>query len=196
MKKFFFVLWVICSMACRENTEPKTIVSGMEADTAVNFFPVTEYVLGQIKILKSTPINPLKITSVGNTIDSVWLKREEIEQEMQLFLTPEIDSTNLMPYYNQSRFLDQTLNRVTLSYDLQAQPQSNYPWKRWDVYINPKTGEVTLLYMVKQPDPDNEVQLSWQAGRYCQMLYLNRAPGDKMEVVKKTVIQWDFEDEL
>src|SRR5215216_7867587 len=64
-----------------------------------NFFPVTQYLLGQLKELDSLPVTPLKITSINNKTDSVWLKRSEIRSFAQPFLNPKIDSISWSKYF-------------------------------------------------------------------------------------------------
>src|SRR6476661_7107556 len=66
------------------------------ADTTnENFFPVTNYLKGQISEIKKSGVNPLKYTIQNNTTDSAWIKMENVEKEMAPFLEPLIDTANM-----------------------------------------------------------------------------------------------------
>ena len=47
-----------------------------------NFFPVTSYLKGQLYDFRKYGINPIKYTTVKNHTDSVWLRIEEFDQEV------------------------------------------------------------------------------------------------------------------
>ena len=48
------------------------------------FFPVTDFIYGQIAELKKRGINPIKISKVNNHEDSVWLKTEVLNDEFEI----------------------------------------------------------------------------------------------------------------
>ncbi|MEI9934194.1 MAG: hypothetical protein WDM71_04945 [Ferruginibacter sp.] len=81
------------------------------------FFPVTSFIKGQMLQFDSIPVTALHITITNGKEDSEWLKREQLKPFLQAFVKPEINETNLTKYFKESRFNDQTINAVTLTYD-------------------------------------------------------------------------------
>src|SRR5450432_1157 len=63
-----------------------------------SLIPVTDFLLGQLKVTDSLPVTPLKITITGNRQDSVWLKKEDIRKFAVPFLHPVIDSIFMRDY--------------------------------------------------------------------------------------------------
>ena len=83
------------------NCEQKKITVPQQQISQPNnsFFPVTQYILGQLNELDSLPVTPLKITTINGKADSVWIKREDIRSFAEPFLTPIIDSITWHKYF-------------------------------------------------------------------------------------------------
>ncbi len=159
-----------------------------------NFFPVTQYLLGQIKELKSLPVTPLKVTTFNSKSDSVWIKREEINSFILPFITPEIDSVSLSKYFSERSFLDQTINAFTFSYDPVTQLPDSIIIKHWDVYVDPDNNEVKRIYIIKQlnkNDSPQTIQLTWKSGNYCQVTTILEKEGTAAEIKEEKLI-WNF----
>ena len=83
----FFML-VLISSSCKQGQKSEK-ESKSVADTLITekpevsfFFPVTNYIQGQIfDIKKNASVNPLKITNINNKVDSSWLKMENLDKE-------------------------------------------------------------------------------------------------------------------
>ncbi len=168
--------------------EDKTI----QKNDLPSFFPVTDFLKGQIAEIKKESINPLKITKVNKHLDSMWLKMEDLDTEFAAFLTPEIDSTNLTGLFSEKRFLDQTIDAFTFTYD----PINNLPdtflLRRWDVYIDPKSNTVKRVYMIKETPDHKKIQLTWQTNKNCRIISIaNDLKGNDF-VEKEVTIKWDF----
>src|SRR5688500_3992686 len=117
MLRFVFILLLpaVLITGCNQNKIP---YFQQQADqNKTNFFPVTQYLLGQLSELDSLPVTPLKITNLNGRRDSVWLKKKEIRSFVQPFLTTVIDSGKWDKYFTEKSFLDQTINAFTFSYD-------------------------------------------------------------------------------
>ncbi|MEO6219188.1 MAG: hypothetical protein ABIO81_02085 [Ginsengibacter sp.] len=164
-------------------------------ENKTNFFPVTQYLLGQLKELDTLPITPLKITSIDNKADSVWVKRNEIRSFAQPFLNPVIDSISWSKYFAEKSFLDQTINSFTFSYDPIKQLPDSIELKRWDIYVDPQTGKVKRVYIVKQLNttPQQTMQLTWKPGYYCRITTINEEPGGSPQIKEEQLI-WNFND--
>ena len=195
MLRFFFILFVtgIIIPGCNQ----KKVPSGPQQanQNKNNFFPVTQYLLGQLKELDSLPVTPLKITSINGKTDSMWLKRKEIRSFAQPFLTPVIDSAGWNKYFTEKSFLDQTINAFTFSYDPIKQLPDSIELKRWDIYVDPATNMVKRLYIVKQLNtmPPQTVQLTWKQGHYCKITTITEKPGLSPQIKEEQLI-WNFNE--
>jgi len=195
MLRFWFILLisVVISAGCNQNR-----ITQQEQEITLNksiFFPVTQYLLGQLKELDSLPVTPLKITSINNKVDSVWVKRNEIRSFAQPFLNPVIDSIKLSKYFSEKSFLDQTINAFTFSYDPIKQLPDSIELKRWDVYVDPATGMVKRVYIVKQSNttPEQIMQLTWKQGYFCKITTITEEPGASPQIKEEQLI-WNFND--
>ncbi len=170
-----------------ENTlnNPQIIIG----DTASNFFPVTSYLRGEIYGIKTGGITPLKKTTTGNKMDSVYLKEADFEFIFSAFLFPIIDTSNLKNTFTEKRFLDQTLNAFTFTYDPSNGQENEFAFKHWDVYVDPETNKVRRIYLTKKVDSETELLLTWQSGKWCKII---TAKNEK--IIKEEKISWSYEE--
>jgi hypothetical protein len=174
------------------NTE-KTGIAEITKDSAETFFPVTNYLRGEIAQIKTIGITPVK-KHIKNevTVDSSWLKPEDYQKEFADFLTPVIDTANLMQWYSQNKFLDQSVNAYTFTYDpLKALPDS-MPLLHWDVYVDPKSQNVKRVFIRKKISADEEQQLTWQSGKWCRMVTIKNT-GNNVAITNEVKIEWSFD---
>jgi hypothetical protein len=168
-------------------------VSAAAAKTAESqkFFPVTDFLKGEMKNISSKGVNPLRVTTTGNQHDSAWLKLEELGTVLNEFVTPVVDSTNLISLFTETKFLDQTLNTYTFTYSPSGKLPDTMQLQRWDVYVDPETGTVKKVYMLKNSG-DKTLQLTWQTGKWCKITTLAKKPDGNTGVEKEESIIWDF----
>ncbi len=167
------------------DNNPQVIVG----DTVSNFFPVTSYLKGEVFGIKTIGITPIKKTIVGNKMDSIYVKEVEYESTFAAFLSPIIDTANLKNTYTEKRFLDQTLNAFTFTYDPTDGKQNNFAFKHWDVYVDPETNKVRRIYLTKKVDNETELLLTWQSGKWCKIITLKNAA-----IIKEEKISWSYEE--
>ena len=86
-------------------------------EEANEFFPVTEFLQGQLTDIKMNGVAPIKINIQKEQTDSNWIQVGEMETAFAEFTTPNIDSTAIGRFFNTKKFFDQTLNLITLTYD-------------------------------------------------------------------------------
>ena len=156
-----------------------------------NFFPVTAYIKGQIFEIKRRGINPLKIIEQGNRTDSLWLPIETLNKEMADFLEPVIDTVNLMALFSETKFLDQTLNAYTFTYDPKKELPDSMPLKHWDVYVDPGKNTIQRIYMVKKAG-NKTLQLTWLNDISCRIITIGEDNKGNDAVEKEVLIKWDF----
>lgn len=196
--KPFHLIFLFIFCACHGNKETKHLAP-VKSETAADvqsFFPVTEFLLGQIQQISSLPVTPLKITNHGNKKDSVWLKRSDIQSFTIPFLHPVIDSASMQKYFSEKSFLDQTINAITLTYDPKVRLPDSIKLNHWDVYIDPQKNNVRRIYMVKEDDENGQpvtTQLTWLAGKWCSIRTIRQEP-KKDPDVKEEILKWDFDD--
>lgn len=161
-----------------------------------SFFPVTQYILGQLNELDSLPVTPLKITTINGKADSVWMKRADIRSFAEPFLTPIIDSITWHKYFFEKSFLDQTINAFTFSYDPINKLPDSIELKRWDVYVDPDNNMVKRIFIVKQLNDTKipqAIQLTWKSGYYCKITTISEKPGVQPKVKEEQLI-WNFKE--
>ncbi|MBC7866094.1 MAG: hypothetical protein H7X88_01055, partial [Gloeobacteraceae cyanobacterium ES-bin-316] len=99
---------------------------------APSFFPVTNYIYGQIEAIKDMGVNPIKIDSTVNKVDTTWLKIEDFAESFKEFVSPQIDSLNLVPFFEESKFADQTIDAYTFTYTPSKALPDSILLLKWD----------------------------------------------------------------
>jgi hypothetical protein len=189
-----FLAALLCSCSEQESSTAKK----SEKDSTENrtFFPVTEFIRGQLREIDSLPVTPLKIITYNGKQDSTWMKKEDIRPFAEPFLHPEIDTTNFKHLFTEKSFLDQTINAYTFSYDAIEKLPDTLQLKRWDVYIDPKKGEVKRIYIVKEINNKGTLeilQLTWKAHEWCKISTITEQPG-KQPGIKEELMKWNFSE--
>jgi len=156
------------------------------------FFPLTDYIKGQIFEIRQKGINPIKYHTVNDRTDSVWLKTEEFAQAFSEFLDPVIDTTNMTGLFTEKKFMDRSIDAFTFTYDPTGSLPDSETLVHWDVYIDPETEKVRRIYMVKNIGPAKTIQLTWQSDKWCKTTYILNKPDGSSVVEKEEKINWDF----
>ena len=158
---------------------------------SVHIFPVTSFLKGQLKMLDTMPVTPLKTVSQNGKTDSTWLKREDIRKNAGAFLLPVIDSASMISLFTEKSFLDQTINAYTFSYDPKVKLPDSIHLVHWDVYMNPQTNEISRIYLVKE-NADTTTQLTWLVNKWYSIRTIIQLPGKKPGV-KEEKMTWGLE---
>lgn len=184
--------------SCKSKTEnnnaaiDKYVDSSLHKKEKPSFFPVTSYIKGQIFEIKHGDTNPLKMEKHNNQTDSSWVKIENLDQEISDFLYPEIDSLNWVTVFAETKFLDQTLNAVTLTYDPIKPLPDSVMLRHWDVYINPNNGNITQVYILKNLGNQKMQQLRWNTGKSCNIKIVSEDAAGKPVIEKDVELKWRF----
>jgi hypothetical protein len=191
MKLYFLILSAVLLCACGNNTpEATTAVSKVEENPS--FFPVTSYLKGQLYDIKAKGVTPIKYTTINNHTDSVMVKLDSLNTLCKEFLQPEIDSANLIIFFTEAKFLDQTVDAFTFTYD----PKKNIPDSikliHWDVYVEPETGKVRRVYITKKGDSNKILQLTWQSNQWFKIVTIISNKDGTSTVEKEEKISWDY----
>jgi hypothetical protein len=199
MKKYCIIaLGIFFFYSCTDNNIKTSTPIEVNKNGVDSFFPVTSFIKGQIMTLDSIPITPLQLTITKEKTDSIWLPKNKLAQIFIPFLIPAISETNLTDFFKETKFNDQTLNAITFTYDPYKKIPDSISLRHWDVYINPETGSVIKVYVVKQLRESNQLitqQLTWQTNKMAKIsTILNKQDGE-MELLKEVIIKWDFSKE-
>ncbi len=196
MKKYYFIsITIFLLYSCAQNNQSSNPDTGNSEKKADSFFPVTSFIKGQILTLDSLPVTPLELITIKGKTDSVWISKEKLKPLLQPFLIPAIDETNFTRYFKETRFNDQTINAVTFTYDPINIIPDSIPLRHWDVYIDPETGNVIKVYIVKQLKENNQIytqQLTWQNNKQAKIVTILIKPDGNMDLLKEVVFLWDF----
>ncbi len=191
MRRFIAILFSFFTLACNNPVKNNQPIENNKEESQ-GFFPVTNYLRGQVAEIKSKGVNPLKIDSTNGRKDSIWLKMEELDAAFKDFLEPEIDSANLAQFYEEDKFADQTLGTYTFTYTSKANLPAENPLKRWDVYISQETNKIKSIYFLKQFS-DKELQLTWQSNLGCKKVSIATDKSGRQFVEYEQVIKWNFD---
>ncbi len=189
---------LICFSACnaKNETEVDSVTSSTPqiiiGDTVSNFFPVTSYLKGEIYGIKNIGITPIKKTTINNKTDSAWVQINDFDETFAAFLYPVIDTANLKDIFTEKRFLDQTLNAFTFTYDPQSNKADTFAFKHWDVYVDPETNNVKRIYLAKTVDAQTDLKLFWESGKWCKIITVKTLNG-KPSIAKEEKISWSYD---
>lgn len=191
-----YVIIAVCLFILNGCFNNSNKMNAIEKKTTVDsFFPVTSYLKGQIIILDSLPITPLQITTIKGKSDSVWIKKNDLKKLLAPFLSAIINETNLVTFFTETKFNDQTLNAITFTYDPSRIIPDSISLRHWDIYINPETGIVEKVYIVKNSKEDKNnftQQLTWKSNEMAKITtILNKEDGNQ-ELLKEVVYTWKF----
>ena len=191
MKLYFLILSAVLLCACGNNTpEAKTAVSKVEEKPS--FFPVTSYLKGQLYDIKAKGVTPIKYTTINNRTDSVMIKLDSLNILCKEFLQPEIDSTNLINVFTEAKFLDQTVDAFTFTYDAKKNIPDSVQLIHWDVYVEPETSKVRRVYITKKGDSNKILQLTWQSNQWFKIVTIISNKDGTSTVEKEEKISWDY----
>lgn len=172
--------------------QPAIVDSRTQPKEIVSFFQVTSYLKGQISEIRTGGKTPIKFLTFNNKTDSVWLKMNNLDTAFADFLSPDIDSGNLVALFTEKKFLDQTINAITLTYDPIKTLPDNFYLTHWDVYIDPVTGMVRRIYLIKELPGRVTKQLTWNTGKSCTIVTIADDINGKSFVERKVAIKWDY----
>lgn len=201
MNKYYVAVVVVllllnaCNNPNKETILPSSATSVDIESKADSFFPVSSFLRGQMVILDSLPITPLHITTIKGKADSAWVSKAKLKPLLEPFLASEIDETNLVNYFKETRFNDQTINAITFTYDPIGNLSDTFSLRHWDVYINPEKGTVTKIYIVRKFDKDGKkitAQLTWQTDKQAKISTILNKPDGTQELIKDDLFTWDF----
>jgi hypothetical protein len=191
-QSLFMLVFIILLQACASKEENNTPTNIVTKDTVGNFFPVTTFLKGQIFEIKNGGTTPVRKIIINKKTDSSWVKMEVLDSLLTEFLNPLIDTANLKETFAEKKFLDQTVNAFTFTYDPINVAKNNFAFKHWDVYVDPDNQKVKRIYLLKKINATTDMQLTWLADKWCKMITIETVNG-KATISKEESFTWKFE---
>jgi hypothetical protein len=204
MKKTIFLFamaFVAANCSDNKNVSPADTLkkdTPAKSDSANNtFFPVTDFLKGQINLFDILPVTILQVTTAGNKIDSVYLSKEKVKPLLAPFTKDFIDKNNLSAFFKETKFNDQSTDAITLTYDPKSPLPDSFALRHWNVYVNPDKGTVKRVYMVKQLKENGipyTQQLTWQTDKWAKIVTIKNKPGETTSLVSEIKWVWGFDE--
>ncbi len=187
------ILAVSFFVSCNPKVEQQAPDVVVEEAEVPSFFPVTNYLYGQIEEIKKGGVNPMKIDSTLGKADTSWMKIEDLANAFKEFLTPTIDHNNLVDLYTESKFEDKSLDAYTFTYVAKGALPDSISLQRWDVHVSPASSTVKRIFLVKKINAEKELQLTWQSGQWCKIVSIATDAQGQQSVASVQTIKWKFD---
>lgn len=203
MKKLFFPVLAFIAISCNRNANNAATTTAEQPAPAINetrkdsFIPVTSFIKGQLRSFDSLLVTPLHTTTINDKTDSVWLKQQALIPLLKDFLSPEIKESNLIQFFKQTSFNDQTINAITFTYDPSTTLPDSISLRHWDVYIEPESGKISKIYLVKQQnEKEGSItrQLTWKTDKWASINTILNKPDGTTVLLKAEKFIWNFNE--
>lgn len=191
---FFLFLVLSCSQKKSSNASSGSIPSDSSSKKEdTSFIPVTSFLQTEFSSLDSLPVTVLQLSTVNKKSDSAWLPVTKVKPQLIPFLSPLIDKKNMVPFFTESRFNDQSTAAVTFTYNPKPAIPDSFSLRHWDVYFDPDKNAIRKVYIVKRIKENNELltqQLTWELNKWAQIVIIKH---DSIISEKKWI--WDLRAE-
>ena len=181
-----YILFISCGNpeSFSENSE--------KAPEQKSYFPIAEYIKGEMKTIDSLPVGIMKKRISGNKTDSAFIERLEFKSLAALFTGADVSKETLETKYVEHSFVDQTTGYYTMTYEPKV---SDASYDRIDVLVKPgaTADNVKSIYLQKSSSHADTLineRLFWTANTSFRItrekIYKNQTP-----VVEQIVVIWD-----
>jgi hypothetical protein len=175
-RNIILIIAAITAVACRNNQqEPiKSISEKNDSSSAASaFFPVTEFIGGELKMVDSLKPPITKEITIDNKKTLSGATDQEFKSYAQAFLHPDINDPAIKSFYKESSIADQSIPSVTFLF---STTKEDLPLKTINVYVKPDpvlNDKVSSVYMEKQwtaNDTAYSQKLYWKTGHNFQII--------------------------
>ena len=173
--------------------------TGEDKDNKEDFFPVLSYIKSQVADIDTSLYSIRKVIFVDSLkTDTIYLHRENFREEAKDFLSvPDISSPSLSKRYVEDKFIDETLNRVLLTYTPLNPDKEEI--QRQEVLIKPdpsgdKVTNIIINSVINTRDSSVQKKLLWKVGESFQTTITKQLAGqpEKISIVK---VIWNEDDQ-
>ena len=179
------VLFAACGshQPVQEKNDPEPVKS---------YFPVQDYIKGEIKIIDSVPVGIMKKFSNGTRKDSGFIDRTEFKRLSGEFTSDQLSKAALEKDYTETAFRDQTSGYFTMTY---VPKTTTAPLQRIDVTVKPGelSDHVNSIYVEKEYAQNDTVineRLYWKANTSFRITKEKKFK-DQNPVIEQLLVIWD-----
>jgi PBP1b-binding outer membrane lipoprotein LpoB len=189
----FCLLILVSFLLVNCKNQPHEEVQPEKKEEKNNFFPLQDFIRGEITNVDSLPIGILKYSVHDNKTDSSYIKPAEFNRLAQEFLPPELDSNVFKREFSESSFYDETTKSLTFTYSTK---NKSLQLQRADILatLGDRFAKVKSVYMEnvdKMHDTNILKKMFWQAGKSFQVISsINRA--GKASGSSQMKVVWDY----
>jgi hypothetical protein len=191
MKKTFLVIFLVPAIffSCKEKKDTTPTAA---QDEKKSYFPVADFLRGQIHSLDSMPVAFLQIIIAGNKSDSSYIKQPEFHQLAQNFIFPETAPGVFEKKFKENLFLDQTTKSATFNY---TATDSGSALNRIDVLATPdelisKVSSVFMQESTISNDTSIVRKLLWQTNKEFEIIQIVQVP-NKPKAISQRIVIWN-----
>ncbi len=186
---------LLSAAACHMKDPSASSPTGKEgADTVKKtFFPVADYLNGEIGYVDSTPLAITKYNTEEKKTDSSFISPHVFHELAQEFLPPELDSTVFNKEYKETSFMDETTKLLSFTY---STGNKSLALQRVDVLASQSdngTDKIRSIYLEKREVKNDTLvikKMYWQSKKQFQVVTMTSAHGQETRVRQLKVV-WD-----
>jgi hypothetical protein len=184
---------------CRQPRQPTTAANDSTATVKEieqkSFFPVADYIRGEMHYVDSMPLALLEYRILGNRTDSSFIHADEFHRIAGEFLLPDLEKGNFEKKYSENSFMDETSGYLTFTY---SPRDKALPLQRVDVLATP-SATVTAPARIKsvylqtfQTSADTVIvkKMLWIAKKSL-LIVTSLQPNGKPPIVRQVKLVWD-----
>lgn len=161
----------------------------------VTFFPVLDFLQGQVADIDSSVYPLMKIVTVNNTSDTSFIKKDEFKTYARQFTTlPDISSEQLKEEYTATEMFDETIGRVVLNY---TPKNTAAEIRRQEVQIAPdqagdKVKAIIIDRLTSKGDSTVQQRMFWQVDKRFQIVTIVQKIKQPDKITTTQIIWNDF----
>ena len=190
MKNIVVVLFfTLCIVSCKSKKDEKPEVK------AADFFPIKEYISGQVAKLDTANYQFLKIETIDGRTDTTPIKNSEVRQYANDFLTlPDISSKEIKDDYEIAHLYDEELDAFAFTFTT----KENHPIRSEHVVVEPAPNaemkndikSIFIDFWDARENKNIRKNLFWEANKSFQVTTTTEQQG-KEASTKRVRIVWN-----
>jgi len=167
--------------------------TGADADSSHTFFPVADFIGGQVKMVDSLQLPISKYITVNRKTTPLPATDAEFRALAAAFRQPDINDPALRKFYKESSYADQSIPSIVFSYTT-TDPMPEI--RKIDVIISPdpaKNDKVKTIYMEKQRESGDTIirqKLYWKVNHNF-MIVTEKQVGKTLLPAQQVKMVWD-----
>lgn len=183
------LIFSACHQAPATTSTPTTTT---DTDTKKSYFPVADFLAGEIATVDSTPYKMVMYRTINGKKDSALITVKEFNQLASAFLSPDLDSNRFAGRFRENSFLDQTTNLLMFTYTVN---DTLLGLRRVDVVADPgpPADKVRSIYMeTRSGNYDSTIirKMYWRSGKNFSIYEID-PPRQGQTRALETKVVWD-----